>query len=766
MERYRKQVNFTHPGRAGEGAVMKKLIFCLSFLIVLFSAPTLLLPQTFYLDYSTYLGGEGIEWSRKIAVDSAHQPVVVGFTAGNNFPLSDSYQAAYGGGAYDAFVSKFSDQGSSLIFSTYLGGSGLDTADSLVLDSDGCVYLGGYTSSTDYPTLNPYQASFNSGTYDLIISKLSSSGSSLMYSTYLGGGVNEITHGICLNSQNQVCLVGHTISPDFPTVNPYQAAHGGGGDDGFISLLSSSGSNLLYSSYLGGDRKDINFGVGMNSVGEITVTGYTLSDNFPTLNPYQSFRQGIYDIFITRFSSDPSALLFSTYLGGTDSDYGINLELGSADRAYIVGYTESPDYPTRDPYQASFNAGTSDALISLISASGSSLEYSTYLGGAGTDLGGGISLDSLGRVYVSGATGSTDFPTRNPYQAGYGGGTRDGFVCLLTPAGSSLIFSSYLGGSGEDSLSGNYLDGHDRLHLAGYTTSADLPVKNPYQSNLKGAMDALVCRVRWDDPSPTPIPSPTPPYYIIESGDYSGDGRSDISIFRPDNGLWAFQDLGRIYFGAAGDIPISGDYDGDGFSDPGVFRPATGLWAIKHLTRIYYGGAGDIPVPADYDGDGICNPAIFRETTGLWAIRDLTRIYYGQASDLPVPGDYDWDGAAEIAVFRSAVGLWAIRGYNRFYFGAAGDVPVPAEYQIYADFNRRSKWRTKLAVFRPSTGLWAIGGYTRVYFGQSGDLPLKGDFDGDSLADIGIFRSSSGLWAIRGMTRTYFGRNGDLPVSR
>ena len=290
------------------------------------------------------------------------------------------------------------------------------------MDSDGNIYLGGHTTSRDYPTRNPYQAGFNSGTDDLIISKLSSSGSSLIYSTYLGGEDNEVIHGVSLNSLNQFFVTGHTLSPDFPTVNPYQAAHGGGGYDGFISRLSESGSALLYSSYLGGSRKDIPFDIVVNTAEEMTVTGFTLSLDFPTQNPYQSSRQGIYDAFVTRFSSDASVLLYSTYLGGTDDDYAISLKLDSDDRAYIVGYTESPDYPTHNPYQASFNAGTEDAIVSMVSASGSSLEYSTYLGGSGIERGSAISLDSLGRFYISGCTSSEDFPTLNPYQAAYGGG--------------------------------------------------------------------------------------------------------------------------------------------------------------------------------------------------------------------------------------------------------------------------------------------------------------------------------------------------------
>ncbi len=264
-------------------------------------------------------------------------------------------------------------------------------------------------------------------------------------------------------------------------------------------------------------------------------------------------------------------------------------------------------------------------------------------------------------------------------------------------------------------------------------------------------------------PSPTPTPAPTPEYMVLSSGDYNGSGESNLAVFRPSSGLWAVRKLGRVYFGAPGDVPVSGDYDGDGFTDVGLFRPSTGLWAIKEVTRVYFGNSSDMPVPGDYDGNGSCDIAVFDKTTGLWSVRGMASAYFGTAGDFPVPVDYDGDGRDDIGIFRPSTGLWAIRAVTRVYFGRAGDTPVPADYIWYGG---QIQWAVDMAVFRPSTGLWAVREGDRVYFGRAGDIPFAGHFTGGAQEAGGIFRPEVGLWAVRGVTRAYFGVAGDIPVTR
>jgi len=245
---------------------------------------------------------------------------------------------------------------------------------------------------------------------------------------------------------------------------------------------------------------------------------------------------------------------------------------------------------------------------------------------------------------------------------------------------------------------------------------------------------------------------------VIASGDYDGDGRDEIAVFRPATGLWAVRGTTRVYFGGAGDLPVPGDYDGDGIADIGIFRGLTGLWAVRGVTRAYFGTSGDTPVPGDYGGGPAADLAVFRPATGLWAARGITRVYFGTSGDQPVPGSYGGGIAGRPAVFRPGTGLWAIRGVTRVYFGSSGDFAVPGDY------HGGGTWAP--AVFRPAAGLWAVRGVTRVYFGGSADFPVPADYGGDGSDAIGIFRPSSGLWAIRGITRAYFGSAGDRPVTR
>ncbi|MCX6348217.1 MAG: hypothetical protein NTV79_01765, partial [Candidatus Aureabacteria bacterium] len=259
---------------------------------------------------------------------------------------------------------------------------------------------------------------------------------------------------------------------------------------------------------------------------------------------------------------------------------------------------------------------------------------------------------------------------------------------------------------------------------------------------------------------------PIPAYLVLESGDYDGDGRSEIAVFRPPTGLWAVRELGRTHFGRAGDIPVSGDYDGDGIAEVSVFRPSAGLWAIKEVTRLYFGGSNDLPVPADYDGDGCCDVAVMGKTNPRWEIRGITSVNFGNPGNHPAPGDYNGDGSAEIADFQPSSGLWMIRDITLCYFGKAGDIPVPGSYQWYGSTRSAGPFRDQIAVFRPSTALWAIRDYTRLNFGSGGDSPVRGDFLGNHLDNTAIFRPGSALWAVRGTTRAYFGRFGDMPATR
>ena len=382
--------------------------------------------------YSTFLGGSDSETGRAIAADSSGNAYVTGYTDSTDFPVENAYQATYGGGNTDVFISKLSPDGASLVYSTFLGGSKSDWGYGIAVDSSGNAYVTGETYSTTFPTNNAYQLS-GGGTYDdAFVTKLSPSGNAVSYSTYLGGSKNDWGNAIAVDSSGSAYLTGGTKSTDFPVHNAYQATHGGGDTDVFISKLTPAGTTLTYSTFLGGGKGDWGKAIYVDSSENAYVTGYTESTDFPTQNPYQAaYRGGSFDAFISKLSPTGSSISYSTYLGGSNSDWGNGIAVDSSGHAYAIGTTESTDFPIQDAYQGTYAGGDTDVFISKLSPAGTTLTYSTFLGGGKGDLGNTIAVDASGNVYVAGQTESTDFPIKDAYQGLFGGGNRDCFFTKL-----------------------------------------------------------------------------------------------------------------------------------------------------------------------------------------------------------------------------------------------------------------------------------------------------------------------------------------------
>jgi len=389
----------------------------------------------------------------------------------------------------------------SLTYSTYLGGAG-DQAKGVAVDSSGNAYLTGTTVSTGFPVANPLQSSNKSKSGTAFVSKLNSSGSALVYSTYLGGSVSEQASAIAVDPSGDAYVTGSTCSSDFPTVTPVQAGLKGV-CDGFVAELNAAGSSLVYSTYLGGSGtvesgtslSDEGLGIAVSSSGAVYLTGGTWSTDFPPVAPIQSYGGGE-DAFLSKFSAGGATLVYSTYLGGTAQDQGNGIAVDSSGNAYVTGFTLSSNFPTVSPFQASNKAATyGTAFVAELNSAGSALVYSTYLGGSAMDSGEAIAVDSAGDAYLAGATWSSDFPTFIPLQpsiaAKYAGS--NAFVTKLNPAGSALVYSTYLGGSGHatnatpssggDTAYGIAVDPVGVAFVAGLTGSADFPSVDALQSS-------------------------------------------------------------------------------------------------------------------------------------------------------------------------------------------------------------------------------------------------------------------------------------------
>jgi hypothetical protein len=444
--------------------------------------------------YSTYLGGNNNDYGYGIAVDDSGNAYVTGYTTSTDFPTQNPYQTDQP--CEDAFVTKLSPSGNSLIYSTYLGGGSTDCGYSIAVDGAGNTYFLGSTLSADFPVMNAYDNTFNGGWNDIFVAKLSPSGDTLLYSTFLGGVSYDIGSSIAIDDDGDAYLAGYTASSNFPMVNSYDASYNGGAYDAVVAKLSPSGSDLLYSTYLGGNLTDHAFAIAADKSGNVYVTGVSGSANFPKVSSYDNQFHGLYDVFAAKLSpmiSGSNSLVYSTFIGGADWDWGLSIACDLVGNTYITGLTSSTDFPIVSPYDSSLN-GENDAFVTKLSPSGDSVLYSTYIGGSGNDEGHSIAIDNIGNVYFSGYTNSSNFPLQNPIQTDQLGD--DTFVTKLSPTGASIVFSTYLGGSGYDNTNGIAIDAHGNTYVAGYTNSTDFPTVNAYDAAFNGGTyDAFVTKI-------------------------------------------------------------------------------------------------------------------------------------------------------------------------------------------------------------------------------------------------------------------------------
>jgi hypothetical protein len=476
-----------------------------------------------------------------------HKPVVYQEKDGKRLKVAAQYAITNNGrvafelAKYDSSRTLYIDP---LIYSTYLGGSDGDYGSAIAVDKSGNAYITGSTSSADFPTKNPAQPAIAGGG-DVFVTKINAAGTALVYSTYLGGSDEDYCNGIAVDSAGNAYVTGVTRSVDFPTKNPVQSANAGN-EDVFVAKINAAGSALLYSTYLGGSGVDKATGVVIDSAGNAYITGYTLSTDFPTANAIQPTSAGQSDAFVTKINATGSALLYSTYLGGSDSDWGQGIAVDSASNAYVIGSTSSTNFPTVNPIQPAL-AGFENAFVAKFNTAGSALVYSTYYGGPLDDAGNAIAADAAGNAYITGATymypcsfyncfhydfvnkvnatgsafvykassglsygsgsGIVVGPAGSVYVVGQRGGNSDypnyrTYVEKFSPSGTVIDSLTYLGGNNHGVAEGNYVlaqgiakDSAGYAYIAGWTTATNFPTKNPLQPANAGGLDAFISKV-------------------------------------------------------------------------------------------------------------------------------------------------------------------------------------------------------------------------------------------------------------------------------
>ena len=647
------------------------------------------------LSYSTYLGGGGAgyvdksDWGNGIAVDGAGNAYVAGLAYPGDFPTTSGAFDRSGG--YAGFVAKF-DRDGALVYSTFLGGGGYVTeALAIAVDGEGHAYVTGQTQREDFPTtVGAFQTLCAEGTSwgcaDAFVTKINPDGASLAYSTYLGGPGSTASgdfgydwgNGIVIDGEGNAYVAGLTRSYTFPvTAGAFQTTHAGGWADVFVAKLNATGSALVYATYLGG-------------------TG-----------------------------------------GSLHGDEAYAIAVDGQGSAYVTGLTTSLDFPTTAGAFRPVNSGYTNGFISKLIADGSSLGYSTYLGGPGSGRiygGRGIVVDSAGNAYVTG-TADNGFPTTpgtfQPQCSTAPALCSDAFVLKLNPAGSGLVWSTYLGGSGGEEGRGITLDTRGNVYVAGLTTSANFPLRDAIQGTYAGAGsstwgDGFVAKLSPDasrlvystylggssddagygiavdaagnahvtgGTSSTDFPTVNP----VQAGKGGTFDAFVAKLIAPANvglyqaGQWRLDQNGNgawdgcatdrcIEIGMAGDIPLAGNWNGSAVSKVGVFRPSDGAFYL------------------DYNGNGVWD--------GCAVDRCLS---IGMDGDIPLVGDWNGDGVAKVGAFR------------------------PSDGVFYLDYNGNGQWD-------------GCGVDRCLQIGMDGDTPLVGDWDSTGSSKVGAFRPSDGVF--------------------
>ncbi|MBK7142433.1 MAG: SBBP repeat-containing protein [bacterium] len=358
-----------------------------------------------------------------------------------------------------------------LVYGTYLGSSAEDKGYGIAVDADGCAYVTGNTSSAGFPVLDPYQT--HQGSSDIFVTKLNPAGDGLVFSTFIGGDSADGGNDVALDTEGNAYVTGTTYSPDFPTVNPFQTLQGA--TDAFVVKLSAAGNSLLFGTCLGGSIYDFSIrdiedgtGIDVDANGNCYVIGSTNCVDFPLQNPLKAAKTGNFDVFVAKLAVDGGSLVYSTYFGGGDSEYGHAIAVSDAGNAYVTGDTKSTDFPIQNAIQMTYGGGE-DAFVARFSGDGSSLIYSTYLGGLYWDEANDIAVDSGGSAYVVGKTGGEGFPLANPLQPQTGDESYfDMFLTKFSADGTSLYFSTYIGGPRHDFANSVALDSAGNIYIAGY----------------------------------------------------------------------------------------------------------------------------------------------------------------------------------------------------------------------------------------------------------------------------------------------------------
>jgi hypothetical protein len=705
--------------------------------------------------YSTFLGGVYSDYANALAVDSAGAAYVAGFTNSPDFPTVNPVQTWSGNYYGDAFLGKLGAGGDVLAYSTYIGGSSFDQARGVAVDAAGSAYVGGMTTSSDLPTVNATQPSMGSS-YDGFVVKINvtAAQSDYVYATYLGGSDFDEVSGLAVTPTGLVYAAGRTYSSDFPVQNGVQETYGGF-QDAFLAKIGATGQTLLYSTYLGGSSSDVAQAVALDTSGHAYVAGSTSSPDFPTVAAFDAGHNGGSDAFLTKYDPAGSAIVYSTYVGGSGHENAYAVAVDSANQPYLAGSTESADFPGGGP------SGYYDVFVVKLAASGASRLSTAVLGGASDDYGQAIAIDGSGTVHVAGYTYSSNFPVVGAIHSDRA--YLDAFVSRLSAADISVSSATVPEGNGP--------------HVISLTATLSQPMTIPLTLDYRTAEGTALGFTDYEPAQRTftiPAGTTTADLPVGILGDYVHEADETFSIVISPAGSTAPEYARATITLTNDDAPGLTISDAVGLENPAA--PEDAVFTVRlspvsgsTVTVSYQTADGTALAGSDYVAkSGIVTfapgdtskdipvtvlgnaPAEGRETffVNLGGASGAA-IVHGQGTgailDLPPSGDLSGEGRSDL-LWRHDDGslfIWLMNGQN---LGGTYLDPISQDWvvQQVADFNGDGYadilWRQQSS---GNTYMWLMNGATVVgaaYTNSQADSTWQvqgaGDLNGDGKADI------------------------------
>ncbi len=723
---------------------------------------------------SPYASTQQIEWriegSDKVTVDSdgsllistpfgalrQKAPVTYQEADGVRTPIESRFEqrgatrVGFVVGSYDRSKPLTIDPVTDLVFGTFLGGE-LDETSYAIADGahTGGPFVTGSTFSLTFPTTSGVYNSKLTGSDDVFVTKLSPEGSELVYSTFIGGGGNDGARGIAVDTSGSAYITGYTSFSETPyptTVDaPFPDHTGGDSRDAFVTKLNATGSALVYSTFLGGTGRDDARGIAVRS-GSAYIVGFTISPDFPTTpGAWDTSSSNSWEIFVSRINAQGSTLTYSTYIGGDGGEEGYGVAVDSAGNALIAGASNGFGYPVTAGAYQTTPGGNFDAVVTKLNATGSALLYSTFVGGNGRDLPQAIAIDSTGSAYITGQTNGGSIAF--PTTVGAFDRTYNGGFDNFFTEGD--VFVSKLNPTGTGLVYSTFIGGNNADTASGIAVNAN---GNAFiTGTTESFAPAYPTTARAFDITANPGFD-----VFFTKLTVSGSALIYSTLIGGNSGDVA----NGIALNSAGDAFLTGITASNGtitfpITD-GAFQPASNSVVDSFICK--FAATSNVPIvraPFDFDADGKTDIGIFRPAAGEWWYQrssdlQVPAFQFGAGTDKITPVDFSGDGKTDVAFWRPSSGEWfVLRSEDNSYFavpfGTSGDVPTPADYD--------GDGKGDIAVFRPSNATWYIsrssGGTTIQQFGASSDVPVTADYDGDGRSDIAIFRPGPAQWWIQ-----------------